>query len=63
MDYLNGLNGPVLLRIGGKMNVWQNLAEASVYKQAFVKIANMARSNAQNVALVFFPNDGIGKRF
>ncbi|MGE4214698.1 MAG: glycosyl hydrolase [Anaerotignaceae bacterium] len=57
MAYLNSLNCPILLRVGGEMNVWQNLAEASVYKQAFVKIANMARSTAPNVALVFSPND------
>ncbi|MEA5084212.1 MAG: glycosyl hydrolase [Lachnospiraceae bacterium] len=57
MEYLNSLNCPVLLRIGGEMNVWQNLAEPSLYKQAYGKIANMARSKAQNVALVFSPND------
>lgn len=57
MEYLNSLNCPVLLRIGGEMNVWQNLAEPSLYKQAYVKIADMARNKAQNVALVFSPND------
>lgn len=57
MEYLNSLKAPVLLRIGGEMNVWQNLAEPALYKQAYVKIANMARSNTQNVALVFSPND------
>lgn len=57
MEYLNSLNCPVLLRIGGEMNVWQNLAEPSLYKQAYVKIASMARSKSQNVALVFSPNE------
>ncbi len=57
MAYINSLNTPVLLRIGGEMNVWQNLAEPSLFKQAFVKIANIARTNAPNVALVFSPND------
>ncbi|MDD3570094.1 MAG: glycosyl hydrolase [Lachnospiraceae bacterium] len=57
MEYLNSLNCPVLLRIGGEMNVWQNAAEPSLYKQAYVKIGNIARSKAQNVALVFSQND------
>ena len=57
MAYIKSLNTPVLLRIGGEMNVWQNLAEPSLFKQAFVKIADIARTNAPNVALVFSPND------
>lgn len=57
MEYLNSLNAPVLLRIGGEMNVWQNLADPSLYKQAFIKIATAARQTAPNVALVFSPND------
>ncbi len=57
MEYLNSLNTPILLRIGGEMNVWQNLADADTYKQAYIKIANIARAKAPNVALVFSPND------
>ncbi|MEA5056462.1 MAG: glycosyl hydrolase [Anaerotignum propionicum] len=57
MEYLKSLNVPVLLRIGGEMNVWQNLADPSLYKQAYIKIANVARQTAPNVALVFSPND------
>lgn len=57
MEYLKSLNAPVLLRIGAEMNVWQNLAEPELYKQAYIKIANMARATAPNVALVFSPND------
>jgi hypothetical protein len=57
MEYLKSLNTPVLLRIGGEMNVWQNLADPSLFKQAYIKIANMARQTAPNVALVFSPND------
>lgn len=57
MEYLKSLDAPVLLRIGGEMNVWQNLADPSLYKQAYIKIANVARQTAPNVALVFSPND------
>jgi len=57
MEYLNSLNAPILLRIGGEMNVWQNLADPSLYKQAYIKIATIARQTAPNVALVFSPND------
>lgn len=57
MEYLNSLNAPVLLRIGGEMNVWENLADAALYKQAYLKIADMASQYASNVALVFSPND------
>ncbi|MFV0315293.1 MAG: glycosyl hydrolase [Anaerotignum sp.] len=57
MEYLNSLDVPVLLRIGGEMNVWQNLADPTLYKQAYTKIANVARQMAPNVALVFSPND------
>lgn len=57
MEYLKTLDGPVLLRIGGEMNVWENLADPALFKQAYIKIANMARQIAPNVALVFSPND------
>jgi len=56
MKYLSNLGVPVLLRIGGEMNVWQNLADPQTYKQAYQKIATIARENAPNVALVFSPN-------
>ncbi|KXL53073.1 hypothetical protein CLNEO_16160 [Anaerotignum neopropionicum] len=57
MEYLKSLNAPVLVRIGGEMNVWQNLADPALFKQAYIKIANIARQIAPNVALVFSPND------
>lgn len=57
LEYLKSLNAPVLLRIGAEMNVWQNLAQPEIYKQAYIKIANMARTIAPNVGLVFSPND------
>lgn len=57
MQYLKSLNTPVLLRIGGEMNVWQNLADAETFKKAFIKITKIARENAPNVATIFSPND------
>lgn len=57
MEYLKSLDTPVLLRIGGEMNVWQDLANPDLFKQAYKKIGDMARQTAPNVALVFSPND------
>lgn len=57
MTYLKSLNTPVLLRIGGEMNVWTKLADAETYKKAFIKITKIAREVAPNVATVFSPND------
>jgi tetratricopeptide (TPR) repeat protein len=57
MAYLKSLNTPILLRIGGEMNVWTKLADAETYKKAFIKITKIAREIAPNVATVFSPND------
>ncbi len=57
MEYLSTLKSPVLLRIGGEMNVWTNIADPQTFQQAYIKIANIARNTAPNVALVFSPND------
>jgi len=56
MKYIAELNCPVLLRIGGEMNVWGNLAEPELFKQAFRKLANTARKYCPNAATVFSPN-------
>lgn len=57
MEYLKHLNTPILLRIGGEMNVWTKLADAEAYKKAFIKITKIAKEIAPNVATVFSPND------
>lgn len=49
------LNATVLLRVGAEMNCW-NECDPAVYKQAFQKIANAARSYS-NIQMVFSPND------
>lgn len=56
MTYLSGLQSPVLLRIGGEMNVFSNLPTPEVFKEAYIKVATYAREYAPNVALVFSPN-------
>ena len=56
MKYIATLESPVLLRIGGEMNVWGNLAEPELFKQAFRKLANTARKYCPNAAIVFSPN-------
>ena len=56
MKYIASLDCPVLLRIGGEMNVWENLAEPELFKQAFRKLANTARKYCPNAATVFSPN-------
>ncbi len=56
MKYIATLKCPVLLRIGGEMNVWENLAEPELFKQAFRKLANTARKYCPNAAIVFSPN-------
>lgn len=56
LSYLATLKGPVLLRIGGEMNVWQNATTPEAFKSAYTRIANMARQIAPNVALVFSTN-------
>lgn len=57
MTYLAGLPCPVLLRIGGEMNVWTDLAEAELFRSAYIRIAQRARALAPQVGLVFSPND------
>ena len=56
MKYIATLKSPVLLRIGGEMNVWENLAEPELFKSAFIKLANTARKYCPNAAIVFSPN-------
>ncbi len=56
MDYLATLKSPVLLRIGGEMNVFTIPTTPEEYKAAYIKIAQMAYASAPNVGLVFSPN-------
>lgn len=55
-QYLSGLHCPVFLRIGGEMNVWDNAAKPADFIAAYQHIAQLARTYAPNVALVFSPN-------
>jgi len=56
MKYIGTLDCPVLLRIGGEMNVWSKLAEPELFQKAFRKLANTARKYCPNAAIVFSPN-------
>lgn len=61
LEYLNGLSCPVFLRIGGEMNAWVKMASAQDFKGAYNHIAQLARTYAPNVALVFSPNFSAAK--
>lgn len=57
--YMSTLKCPVFLRIGGEMNIWGNQAPpAAGFIAAYRHIADIGRSIAPNVALVFSPNYG-----
>lgn len=57
LNYLATLKCPVLLRIGGEMNVWmEHPVTPGDYIAAYNYIGKMARSLAPNVELVWSPN-------
>lgn len=53
LQYLATLSSPVLLRIGGEMDLW---SKADEFKAAYNHIASLARSIAPKVELVWSPN-------
>jgi len=55
-QYMNTMSFPVFLRIGGEMNVWSNATTPADFIAAYRHIADLARTYAPNVALVFSPN-------
>lgn len=64
LRYLGSLSRPLLLRIGGEMNVWSTAAEASGdyvtpddYIRAYRYVAERARSLCPNAELVWSPAD------
>ncbi len=56
LQYMATLKSPVFLRIAGEMNVYTDLPTTDEFKSAYIKIAQLARQYAPNVALVFSPN-------
>lgn len=56
MQYLSTLTCPVLLRIGGEVNVWNNMPAGSTFISAYQYVADWARYYAPNVALVYSVN-------
>ena len=54
--YLNTLSCPVLVRIGGEMNVWTTAAKPEDFIAAYRYIVDFGRRLAPRVAMVFSPN-------
>lgn len=55
-QYLASLQCPVLLRIGGEVNVWTDAAAPDSYIAAYRHVARLARQYAPNAALVYSPS-------
>ena len=55
-SYLNTLSCPVLVRIGGEMNVWGNAVKPADCIAAYRHVVDIARSQAPRAAMVFSPN-------
>ena len=56
-QYLNTLSCPVLVRIGGEMNVWSpKAANADEFINAYRHVVDLLRANAPQAAAVFSPN-------
>ena len=58
--YLNTLSCPVLVRIGGEVNVWGNAAKPEDFIAAYRHIADIGRRLAPRAAMVFAPNFSSG---
>ena len=56
LRYLAKLDQPVFLRIGAEMNVWSTPTEPQAFRDAYIRIAKMARDLAPEVALIFSVN-------
>lgn len=54
--YLNSMDFPVFLRIGGEVNTWTTPAAPKDFIAAYQHIAKLAQTYAPNAALVFSPN-------
>ncbi len=64
LKYISGIHENVLLRFGAEVNCWEMPADDAeranyieTYKQAFRKIANLARQYAPNAAMLYSPSD------
>ena len=55
-EYLNSLGVPILLRVGGEMNVWAKKADPQEFKAAFRFIADIMHKSAPNVAVLWSVN-------
>lgn len=64
LQYISTLKQNILLRFGAEVNCWEMPSDEAArteyietYKQAFRKIANLARQYAPNAAIVYSPAD------
>ena len=55
--YLGELNIPIFLRFAGEMNIKQNSNDSAAFVKAYRYVANIIRSKAPNVAMIWSPND------
>ncbi|MBR2778560.1 MAG: S-layer homology domain-containing protein [Firmicutes bacterium] len=54
--YLNTLDSPVLVRIGGEMDVWTKTVKPADFIKAYRHVANIARKEAPKAELIWSPN-------
>lgn len=54
--YLEGLDFPVLLRVGAEVNVWTTPTTPETFKESYIRVANIVREVAPSVALEFSLN-------
>ncbi len=55
-NYISKLECPVLVRIGGEMDVWTKSVTPEEFIKAYDHVAKIARSTAPNAELVWSPN-------
>ncbi len=56
-QYYGELDIPIFLRFAGEMNIKENSADSAAYVKAYRYVADIVRSKAPKVALVWSPND------
>lgn len=65
LQFLATVKNPVFLRFAAEVNCWSTLPGdksqiphyAQIFKNAFIRVSNLARQHAPNAAIVYSPND------
>jgi hypothetical protein len=55
-QYMRDLDVPILLRIGGEMDIWSNMPDPSQFRNAFRHVVRIVRRYAENVAFAYSVN-------